>query len=912
MSKSFAPIACTAEPLESRTLFAVPAGLTETRLVTNLAQPVAMAFAPDGRLFVTEKTGRVRVIDAAGNLLGQPFVQLTVDDQGERGALGIAFDPDFASNRHLYVYYTATTPTIHNRLSRFTASSTNPNVVEAGSEQVLIDFDPLGAIFHNAGNLEFGTDGKLYVAVGENVRGAVSQSLGNLWGKILRINSNGTIPTDNPFYNDTTGINRAIYVYGLRNPFTFDIRESSGLMYINDVGNDLFEEINQARPGANYGWPDSEGPTTDPRFDTPIHTYTHEGICNAITGALFYDPPAGAPAALPAQYRGKFFFGDLCGGEDGGTNGGVINFLDPVSKAASPFGTGIQRPVDFDIAPDGSLYYLSNSRPGASGHVWRVAPVAGSGPSISAPPDDLTVARGQPATFTVAATGTAPLSYQWQRDGVDIPGATQPSYTLASAAPADSGASFRVVVTNASGSVTSAQATLTVIDGQAPTATITAPPPGTLFSGGETIFFSGTASDLEDGTLPASAFTWRVDYVTAGVERPGVPAFSGTREGQFTADVETPFTGTDVLYRIYLTVRDASGLETTTHLDVAPRTAAMILATSPAERGLRLTIDGDRARAPASVQSVVGVQRVLVAPQTQTVNGVDYTFVSWSDGNTEPTRAVTTPQGGATFTAQYASPNDGSQNPPNSPDLTATILPPRRPVTAVVGGSPGRVTVRLANGGATAINAPVTVALAMSPDDFLDPEDVVITTVPRLLRLAPGRARNVAIRFAYPDSAPDGSYLLLARADAGGAVAETDETNNVAVAPAPVTVARPFIDLSGSVQTVRTLGTPANRLATALLVRNDGNIPAGGLLSVSLRASADNVADTGDAPLVTLTRRVRLRPNGARLLNLRFLLPPGLAAGTYHLVAEIDSSGSFVESDETDNTAVSAGTFTVV
>ena len=101
-------------------------------------------------------------------------------------------------------------------------------------------------------------------------------------------------------------------------------------------------------------------------------------------------------------------------------------------------------------------------------------------------------------------------------------------------------------------------------------------------------------------------------------------------------------------------------------------------------------------------------------------------------------------------------------------------------------------------------------------------------------------------------------------------------------------------------------------LATALLVRNDGNIPASGLLSVSLRASADNVADTGDAPLITLTRRVRLRPNGPRLLNLRFLLPPGLAAGTYHLVAEIDSSGSFIESDETDNTAVSAGTFTVV
>src|ERR1051325_10667475 len=112
---------CVTEALESRTLFAVPAGLTETRVVTNLAQPVAMAFAPDGRLFITEKTGKVRVVDAGGHLLSTPFMTLTVDAQGERGALGIEFDPDFANTHFLYVYYTATTPTIHNRLSRFTA-----------------------------------------------------------------------------------------------------------------------------------------------------------------------------------------------------------------------------------------------------------------------------------------------------------------------------------------------------------------------------------------------------------------------------------------------------------------------------------------------------------------------------------------------------------------------------------------------------------------------------------------------------------------------------------------------------------------------------------------------------------------------------------------------------------------------
>ena len=175
------------EHLESRTLFAVPAGFTETRIATGLAQPVAMAFAPDGRLFVTEKPGGVRVIDASGQLLSQKFMQLTVNTEGERGALGIVHDPDFLTNGHLYVYYTATTPTIHNRLSRFTAADADPdpavytpgNTVASGSEQVLMEFEELDSIYHNAGSMHFGPDGMLYVSVGDNVRGAVAQRLDN-------------------------------------------------------------------------------------------------------------------------------------------------------------------------------------------------------------------------------------------------------------------------------------------------------------------------------------------------------------------------------------------------------------------------------------------------------------------------------------------------------------------------------------------------------------------------------------------------------------------------------------------------------------------------------------------------------------------------------------------------------------
>src|SRR4051812_24011349 len=145
----------------------LPAGFSETRVATGLASPTAMAIAPDGRIFVAEKGGTLRVVKNDA-LLSQPFLSLSVSTQSERGLLGVAFDPDFTSNRFVYVYYTTASAPVHNRVSRFTASSTNPDVVEAGSELPLLDLPALGAGNHNGGAIHFGTDGRLYVAVGEN------------------------------------------------------------------------------------------------------------------------------------------------------------------------------------------------------------------------------------------------------------------------------------------------------------------------------------------------------------------------------------------------------------------------------------------------------------------------------------------------------------------------------------------------------------------------------------------------------------------------------------------------------------------------------------------------------------------------------------------------------------------------
>src|SRR4051812_15908518 len=237
--------------LSSASAATLPAGFMETQVAGGLNNPTAMAFAPDGRIFVCEQGGQLRVVKNNA-LLAAPFLTVTVDSAGERGLLGITFDPNFSTNGFVYIYYTATTPAVHNRVSRFTASR---DTAVPGSEVVLLELNNLsGATNHNGGAIHFGPDGKLYIATGENANGANSQTLNNLLGKMLRINADGTIPHDNPFFSTATGNNRAIWALGLRNPYTFAFQPGTGRMFINDVGQNLTEEINEGLAGSNYGW----------------------------------------------------------------------------------------------------------------------------------------------------------------------------------------------------------------------------------------------------------------------------------------------------------------------------------------------------------------------------------------------------------------------------------------------------------------------------------------------------------------------------------------------------------------------------------------------------------------------------------------------------------------------------------
>jgi glucose/arabinose dehydrogenase len=588
-----------------------------------------MQFAPDGRLFVAEQGGRLRVI-RNGVLLPTPFLTVTVSSVGERGLLGMAFDPNFATNQFVYIYYTATTPTIHNRISRFTA---NGDVAVAGSETIILELDNLSsATNHNGGALNFGPDGKLYAAVGENANGPNAQTLANLHGKILRINTDGTIPSDNPFFATATGRNRAIWALGLRNPFTFAFNFDRAQMFINDVGQNTWEEINDGLAGANYGWPDTEGPTTDPRFASPRYAYNQSGTPCAITGGAFY-----APAAMqfPAEYLNDYFFADFCAG--------WIRKLDPSDNSVVTFATGIASPVDLKVGDDGALYYLARGE----GAVYRVS-YSATAPSITTHPTSRTVAPGASVTFSVRASGPPPLRYQWQRDGLNIPGATAQDYTFVAAA-GDNGARFRAIVSNDNGSVLSNEALLTVTANQPPVGTITAPAAGTLYSGNSVINYAGTATDPEDGTLPASAFTWRVDFHHDAHSHPFIQPTTGATSGSFTVPT-TGHTETNVWYRIVLTVRDAGGLTHTSFRDVTPRVVNLTLATNPA--GLQLRLDGQPMATPLTFASVVGILRAIDAPLTQTSGGTTYEFVSWSDGGAAM-HNISTPSAAATYTATY-------------------------------------------------------------------------------------------------------------------------------------------------------------------------------------------------------------------------------------------------------------------
>ena len=641
--KTLCALLALAGPATAATL---PINFAETQIATGL-DTTSLTLAPDGRIFVCEKAGRIRVIEN-GELLAVPFATLAVDNSNERGLQSVAFDPDFATNQYIYAYFSTAAAPVRNRVSRFVA---NGNVVSPGSETVLIETENLDGSVHNGGALYF-WGGHLYITTGDSGNGDNSQNLGKKLGKILRINPDGTIPASNPFIN-VAGVHPAIWAYGLRNPFTAAIQPTTGKFFINDVGGGSWEEINLGVAGANYGWPNSEGNSNDPSHADPFFAYAHSGSTFAgcaIAGGAFYNPTI---ASFPASYVGRYFFADYCNGK--------MSTINPNNAAdVAVFATNINRCIDIDVAPDGSIYYIARAGMGGgsqqdntstnNGSIYRIVYTGSQAPTIATQPQSRLVPVGETLEFSVTASGTQPLTYKWYRNDVLISGQSTATLSYGPVVISENGSTIHCVVTNAFGVATTQDAILSVTSNTRPTPTILTPAAGLLYRGGLTLDFSGSAVDSEDGNLPASALSWRIDFHHDTHTHPALGSTPGISSGSYTVDT-TGETASNTWYRLYLTVTDSGGLSRTIFRDFFPQLVNMTFTSVPA--GLNILLDGASRTTPFTVTGVVGIHRQLGVETPQFVGNSAYRFSSWSQGGAAG-QTLVTPETNATYTAAFA------------------------------------------------------------------------------------------------------------------------------------------------------------------------------------------------------------------------------------------------------------------
>lgn len=328
--------------------------LTETVYARGFERPTAMAFTPDGHILVAEQDGGLWAV--LPRAVVRQIAQIdTAWEYTGRGLLGLELDPDFARNGYLYLYYTVYGDDIRNVVARLTLDGDLQVVPD--SQTILVTLDAQEAPRHTGGTLRFGPDGMLYLGVGDNAISSHAQSMDTRFGKILRYQPDGSIPADNPFYETAAGDNRAIWATGLRNPHTFAFDPARGALYINDVGEDAWEEVNRGAAGANYGWPSSEGIGVTDGHTPPLYAFSHdEGRC-AVDGALFY-----ADRRFPTALLGDYLFSDLCTG--------TIYALDRDSGLVlTVMQTEAGQLVDLDLGPDSAVYGLSYG----SGSIVRIA-----------------------------------------------------------------------------------------------------------------------------------------------------------------------------------------------------------------------------------------------------------------------------------------------------------------------------------------------------------------------------------------------------------------------------------------------------------------------------------------------------------------------------------------------------------
>jgi glucose/arabinose dehydrogenase len=722
MAASSLVVVGTTEPAAAASL---PPGFQEEIVFSGLTEPTAVRFSPDGRVFVAEKSGLVKVFDNLSDTTPSVFTDLRtqVHNFWDRGLLDVALAPNFPADPWVYVLYTfdaavgGTAPrwgsvggtsdgcptppgatgdgcVVAGRLSRLQASGN----VAVGAEQVLVEGWCQQYPSHSIGSLAFGADGALYVSGGDGasfnfvdygqdgtpvnpcgdppggVGGSMSpptaeggalrsqdvRTMGDpagLNGAILRVDpTTGAGLPDNPMASSSDANARRIVGYGLRNPFRITTRPGTNEVWIGDVGWSSWEEINRlvdptAAPVDNFGWPCYEGDGRQGGYDAanlsicenlyaagttaveaPYFRYHHNDlvvpndVCpkggSSVAGTSFAFSSGGS---YPAEYRGALFFADYTRrciwAIPTGANG-----LPDIAKRRTFVG-GAAQPVDLEIGPGGDLFYVD-----LGGTIRRIRYFNQNQPPIA-------VATANPtngvAPLTVAFDGTASsdpdgdaLTYAWDLDGdgaFDDAAAATASYTYTQ--PGIHVATLQV--TDPSGAAGTSSVTISA-GNTPPEAVIDMPAAGTTWKVGDTIPFSGHASDPQSGTLGASALTWSLvlQHCPSTCHEHPLQTFTGTVGSFVTPDHEYPSH-----LELRLTATDPGGLSDTTSVRLDPQTVDLTFGANPA--GLTLAVGSTSEPAPFTRTAIVGSTLSISAPSPQASGGTAYEFVGWSDGGAQ-------------------------------------------------------------------------------------------------------------------------------------------------------------------------------------------------------------------------------------------------------------------------------------
>lgn len=613
-------------------------GFTE-EMVTSANQPIALDFLPDGRMLVAQKGGLIRIGNpqvtpmSLSNFLNIPNVE-AID---ERGLINIAVDPNFANTNHIFAYYSNSVAGKF-RISRFTVngSSANPN------SEVMIweDNEPWQSCCHYGGALDFGPDGKLYLAIGEEFDADQADDLTRTGGKVIRINKDGSIPADNPFANSPNGELPEIYAWGMRNPFRGQFDDVTGNFLISEVGGNVqataSEDVHSLnQPGEDFGWPHHEGVSGNPAFNDPIFNYIHNGIGASIIGGPVY-----RGNVFPSSFHGAYFYGDFARSWIR-----YVQFDAAQENAIADFGfsTGSRNIVDLRQGPDGALYYAN-----IFNGVYRIRHDGVSlPPTINDASSNVTDGAVPFAVnFSVDATttGASNLTYQWQFGDGNSSTQEDPSHTYT--APGLYQA--QVFVTNEFG--TTASDFIEIAVGVRPTVTIDAPTLNSLFVANQTINYSATAND-PDGTLTDASYSWDVDFIHNQHTHIGIADHPGA-SGTFHIPTSGHDFGDTTGYRFTVTVTDSDGLTATDSVEIWPDKVDITVNSVPT--GLLINVDGVPRQTPFVLDTLIGFQHLLQANSGQCISATDtlYNFDGWSQGGGQ-TQTYTVPGNNATLVANF-------------------------------------------------------------------------------------------------------------------------------------------------------------------------------------------------------------------------------------------------------------------